>query len=154
MCVLSAFSFPIQIPMFYVKSRYFYVKVSVISSKWSTFYSGCNLWVCTHYRHPLFPWGGGVVVLCARSVLRETRVGGVEWVNFCWYVWYNLGAIYLLCQYQSKSQCPVPFTGLQGTCYSKSMEHPRVWPCGSDCNPDGNPTFTMQNGFILFRGHD
>ena len=62
LCVCPVFSFPVQIPAFYAKSRSLYDKVSVLLSKLPGFYVKFLIWVSTHERCPVRPfWGVGGV---------------------------------------------------------------------------------------------
>ena len=51
-------SFPVQIPVFYTMSRSLCAYVSLLTSKWSSFYFNTILWVLTLERRPVGHFGG------------------------------------------------------------------------------------------------
>ena len=140
---MPTFSFPVQIPDFYAKYWSLYAKVSVLLSKWPTFYSKFLVWPHTREHRPVWPsWGGRGVVLHARSALHEySGRGGFEWVSLRRCEWNDIGARYLLRQTQSQTWPPVWISGPQGTWHPSSAEHPGLRSCNSDCNPAVKPTF-------------
>ena len=108
-CVLSVFSFPVQIPAFYAKSCSLYAEFSMILSKGPGFHSVFPVWFRTCGHHPVQPpWMR--VVLCTWSALRKyiRGVGGVrmgefargckyfnmqhfetKWIKYCNWVWWR-----------------------------------------------------------------
>ena len=153
MCVARVFFFA-RIPYFYANYLSLYTKVYVLLFKWPTFYSKFLVRVLTCGHRPVCP-PCVRILLWARSALRESNGRG----EFKWVIWRrcaqnNLSARYLLRQSQYWTRIPVRLPGLQSSWYPNSTQHPGVWPCDYNWDPDINPTFNVWNGFIHFCGHE
>ena len=148
MWLLHAISLPVQIPDFYAKSRSLYADVSMLHSKWSSFFFTPLLWVHNLELRPVRPSAVGV------GVANLYGGGGLKCVNFRRCAWCTFFSKNLLRQSQSRARCPLRFPGSQGTWISSSMEYPGLRPHNHNFNLAITPVCKVQNGFIRFCVHE
>ena len=69
LCLLPAFSSPVQTLDFYAKSQSLYAEVSLLFSKWTGFYSNFPIWFCTRGRRPIWSLWVRVMLYARRALL-------------------------------------------------------------------------------------